>query len=705
MPPIQANAFGPYLRFLNFAQIHPARSTWTGSVLYVTHSSVVRSGPPILMFVDNNTRQSLTARMLDTYMEWSFWRFDFNFELGMSPRPIMYWIEVPPTERALVEMKSWNFTLPGADQKWRWGAYSCSGYSSGVDRSKWGGDDHPMIQDLLKQHTENPFHAIVGGGDQLYNDAVFKESEELGKWLEIKNRRARLAEVFTPKMQHETEWFYFSNYCNRFAEKGFREALACIPNVMIWDDHDIFDGWGSYPDDLLNSHVFQGIYQVACRFYLMFQQHATSEMVMSGQTELFGRMVSGNHVSFNFIKQFGPNVSLIGVDIRAERTKKQVVSRETWEMIFARIRELPQTTQHVVLVLTVPILYPKVPLTEATLEMLSMFNRIDAVNEILQKTGLLSSIMAFDEPELLDDLMDHWTAGPHMQERTYVINRLQGIVELRGFRVMFLSGDVHAAAIGQFYSAPKRELASDPKYMPQIISSAIVNAPPPNMIIKMMHMFNIAKVSVNSCTKEKMVRTFKARYKNTDKVMGRRNYLIVEESRRDQDGLLCTLRLEDPNVLWGPCENFDIHIPPLVGFVKHLAYDRMNSFPPERFGFNRPSNHQFPYVDTLETANALGMIGLPSQRKMQRPAPQYPAPPFPQMAPTAQHPYPAQQPPPAFPLQGAPGSGVHSSFQPGPQYPPPPPPFLPSGPRPPPDSQPSPPNTPPSSFYPDIPKV
>jgi hypothetical protein len=38
-------------------------------------------------------------------------------------------------------------------------------------------------------------------------------------------------------------------------------------------DHDIFDGWGSYPDYLQLSAVFQGLFAVARRFYLLFQQH------------------------------------------------------------------------------------------------------------------------------------------------------------------------------------------------------------------------------------------------------------------------------------------------------------------------------------------------------------------------------------------------------------------------------------------------
>lgn len=45
-------------------------------------------------------------------------------------------------------------------------------------------------------------------------------------------------------------------------------------------------------------------------------------------------------------------------------------------------------------------------------------------------------------------------------------------------------GDVHLAAIGQFYSNPKLRIPKDHdhRYMANVISSAIVNTPPPEMM-------------------------------------------------------------------------------------------------------------------------------------------------------------------------------------------------------------------------------
>ena len=45
---------------------------------------------------------------------------------------------------------------------------------------------------------------------------------------------------------------------------------------------------------------------------------------------------------------------------RSERSKSQIVSDASWKLLFDRVDELPATIQHIVVVPTVPVLYPKV---------------------------------------------------------------------------------------------------------------------------------------------------------------------------------------------------------------------------------------------------------------------------------------------------------------------------------------------------------
>ena len=51
----------------------------------------------------------------------------------------------------------------------------CNGFSAGVNADDFRGPGFqsvydPVWVDLLSKHKERPFHALVGGGDQLYCD-------------------------------------------------------------------------------------------------------------------------------------------------------------------------------------------------------------------------------------------------------------------------------------------------------------------------------------------------------------------------------------------------------------------------------------------------------------------------------------------------------------------------------------------------------
>eukprot|EP00955_Chlamydomonas_euryale_P013335 143755-Chlamydomonas_euryale.AAC.1 len=97
---------------------------------------------------------------------------------------------------------------------------------------------------------------MVGGGDQLYNDDVWN-LPSMVQWLSIPEKASRLNYPFTQEMADQVEWFYFTMYAKHWSQPLFADALASIPHAMTWDDHDIFDGWGSYPTELQFCSVFQ----------------------------------------------------------------------------------------------------------------------------------------------------------------------------------------------------------------------------------------------------------------------------------------------------------------------------------------------------------------------------------------------------------------------------------------------------------------
>lgn len=74
---------------------------------------------------------------------------------------------------------------------------------------------------------------------------------------------------------------------------------------------------------------------------------------------------------------------------------------------------------------------------------------------------------------------DHWTAKTHKAERNWLILEARKLAVEKRFRVTFLSGDVHLAAVGRVFDKRGYPPERDPAYMLNIISSAIVNTPPP----------------------------------------------------------------------------------------------------------------------------------------------------------------------------------------------------------------------------------
>src|SRR3546814_10254983 len=71
----------------------------------------------------------------------------------------------------------------------------------------------------------------------------------------------------------ELELFDFDLYVSRWSQPEVRPMLASIPSIMMWDDHDLIDGWGSYPDDRQECDVYEKtIWTASERAFRAFQQ-------------------------------------------------------------------------------------------------------------------------------------------------------------------------------------------------------------------------------------------------------------------------------------------------------------------------------------------------------------------------------------------------------------------------------------------------
>ncbi|KKZ65749.1 hypothetical protein EMCG_08455 [[Emmonsia] crescens] len=529
---------GPLLNYKGLRDANHEFPTWQGSVLLVTTPGqrqpvlelrslgVTPSERPSLVNgnISQLNSQATTVEGLKLFADptKAFWRFPINVPLQSEETRWEYSFHRFHYFNDKESLGRWNFVVPAANDSMRIMFHSCNGFSIGTDLDYWQG---PILwNEVLRLHEERPFHVMIGGGDQIYNDSVRVDGPLRG-WTDIANPHKRRAYPFTNKMRDECDSFYYENYVKWYGMEPFATANSQIPQINIWDDHDIIDGFGSYTDHFMKCAVFRGIGGVAFKYYLLFQHHVAPPMstfttdspetmsAVNGTSGADPRQLEHTYVyketvedpsfitgkshgpyveerSRNLYMRLGRRMAFVGLDARTERTRHQINYQETYDLVFTRLeQELAVSNgdiKHLILLLGVPIAYPRL----AWLENIIKSPLIAPIRLLNKRFGVGGDFFnKFDgQVDLLDDLDDHYTARQHKRERREMIQRLQYLSRKYSVRVTILGGDVHLAAMGRFYSKPRLNIPAerDFRYMPNVISSAITNKPPPKAVANLL---------------------------------------------------------------------------------------------------------------------------------------------------------------------------------------------------------------------------
>ncbi|KAL9113406.1 MAG: hypothetical protein Q9227_002447 [Pyrenula ochraceoflavens] len=457
----------------------------------------------------------------------TFWRFNLEIELNEQQQHVAYRINQGPAI---------GFWVPARGKAMNIMFHSCNGFSLSVNPNDFSGPD-PLWRDVLNTHQTRPFHVMIGGGDQIYNDRVMVQTNHFGNWTKLRNPHEKHHAPFTPEMKEELETFYLDRYAMWFSQGLFEMANSQIPMVNIWDDHDIIDGFGSYPDNFMRTPVFTGLGEVAFKYYMLFQHQSVAEEVTADEPSWLLGESPGPYIqqqSRSLFMSMGRSVAFLGLDCRTERTRSEILTLQTLDLVLDRCRReiVEGETKHLIVLLGVPIAYPRLVWLENVLTSRAM-DPIKAMGRYkILKGGFLNK---FDGGvEILDDLDDHWTASGHKGERAELIQDLQDLAAEKSVRITILGGDVHLAAIGQFYSKTKLKIPKDRdhRYMPNVISSAIVNTPPPEMMADVLNKRN--KIHhFDEWTDEDMIPMFThdvdGKSRNNKRLLPRRNWCSIRE--------------------------------------------------------------------------------------------------------------------------------------------------------------------------------
>ncbi|HEU4622005.1 MAG TPA: alkaline phosphatase family protein [Burkholderiaceae bacterium] len=503
--------------------------------------------PPVTLFENADTR---------------IVRYDLSVTLQDAERRVTYAL---PDDSA-----RWQFTVPAKTLSPRMAYVSCNGYSDPSLMRKLVQPANAVWEDLLRNHDQafhpddyridkeqlwhleqsrgrefQRFHVLLMGGDQIYFDSIWDDIEECKQWVKL-SRKDQLAFSVSAALDRRIAKYYFDTYCERWlpsklgywngsASKrglGCADALACIPTVMMWDDHDIFDGWGSYTPEMQQCPLAQTIFKHARAAFWVFQmQHALSAL-----PELRSR-VSTNvlidaprfesidwhaHLAadalalpmvneqpgFSQAYSIGP-LALYSADLRTERSRTQILSESSWRAMERWMNDISKTnaqTRHVVVLSSVPVAHPKMPLAEGLFDVFGQDHVLDSS---------------------ADDIRDHWSHDDHEASRLRLVQLLTKVASEQRVRVQIVSGDVHVAAWG---GVTRHDASPEARSLriEQLTASAVVH-PPPSGPVERMFLFYLNK-------KAEDVQAIGADYtaqmmpfpNHSQRIMPARNWLALE---------------------------------------------------------------------------------------------------------------------------------------------------------------------------------
>jgi hypothetical protein len=286
----------------------------------------------------------------------------------------------------------------------------------------------------------------------------------------------------------------------------------------------------------MQTPVFTGVGAVAFKYYMLFQhQSLPTETEKTEPSWLLGKN-PGPYIkerSRSVFMKLGRQVAFLGLDCRTERQRDEILTMDSYDTIFDRLEDeiIKGETKHLIVLLGVPIAYPRLNFLENILT-----SRLMDPLKALGRAGMLGNFVnKFDGGvEILDDLDDHWTAKHHKEERNWFVQELQHIASTKSVRVTILGGDVHLAAVGQFYTNKKLNVPKDKdhRYMPNVVSSAIVNTPPPDMMADIINKRN--KIHhLDPYTDEDMIPLFThdvdGKKRNNTHLLPHRNWCSIRE--------------------------------------------------------------------------------------------------------------------------------------------------------------------------------
>lgn len=289
---------------------------------------------------------------------------------------------------------------------------------------------HALAQTLDRhgRREDIPLEFVIAGGDQAYTDG----RPSISIWNFLYKVARKDGDVLLPDFQTMLSW-YRDIYRGYWGFPVVRHVFSHYPTYMMWDDHEIGDGWGSF--DLLGSGKHNHpIYD---------ELGDRKDLSTADLTELLNRMFRAAREAYvEYEHSHNPNspdgslhyqfkhgkCAFFFLDGRGHRNfsarSHRIHGKPQMEEFKAYVESLaPGDTKFLFVVSAVPLIHT----TDKVVG--------------LEDNFILGAVRKGDR----DDLRDAWEHFRHDEERKE-FKHILWEASMRGIRVCILSGDVHASA-------------------------------------------------------------------------------------------------------------------------------------------------------------------------------------------------------------------------------------------------------------------
>lgn len=310
------------------------------------------------------------------------------------------------------------------------------------------------IPQIISTESNKKVRFAILGGDQVYADA----------WQ---------AQILSAKTHQERLKIYLDVYRAHWSNIHYRRVMCSLPAMLIWDDHDITDGWGSTEESFEPR---------TAKFKPDWQNlfNAASEAFSTMQASRNPMPLAGNYAGpFDSCFVAGRS-GFVLMDLRSNRNVKNgvllspVQAQRIRDWVDARKANLDElfVVSPVVFSHGAPVIDDlTVSLWPAVMWLVEFFAKYTKIG------GRLQASFGKSLGDIRDDIRDSWGAKDNANQTDMVLDYFFGLQNdpNHPVNVVILSGDIHTSGYANIYS-------SDPSHtkrasIPHITTSSVAYTP------------------------------------------------------------------------------------------------------------------------------------------------------------------------------------------------------------------------------------